>query len=443
MVKNSTRRNEAFSETRPNVANRRAVSILLTSLLLLSSGCLGNDDVSEETSNSVTTAIELVVWSTYEVDSKEEETFLSTVDEWMETNPGIEVKVEPKPFLQAVNTYRVAALGGQAPDLMRFSNDQLGSIAPIRDRGSPLLEDLRPWLSPVQREIWDSVALQSMRYEGDLLALPVSQDCVSLFYNKALFDEEGMEYPNDGWTTADMLDAAQQLTFGEQVGISIPTKDPYRWFALNSGHGGTLFTDSGVPNLDGEGSAQAMEFWLSLELEHGIVPTGTNIETMKNHFVEGRAAMIIDGPWQWPTYEKAKIDIGQALLPIVEETGLRMSPMVGFKGWSISKQSPNKAAAVALALYLSSEEVQKVAAKETRTMPVIESLYVDEELLADDVLAGFIAQAKEGFPAPTSRAMTKIYTHLPTAMENAYLGAKTAQEALSEANEDLIAELES
>ncbi|MBP50386.1 MAG: hypothetical protein CL396_09970, partial [Acidiferrobacteraceae bacterium] len=356
--------------------------------MLLSSGCLGNDDVSEETSNSVTTAIELVVWSTYEVDSKEEETFLSTVDEWMETNPGIEVKVEPKPFLQAVNTYRVAALGGQAPDLMRFSNDQLGSIAPIRDRGSPLLEDLRPWLSPVQREIWDSVALQSMRYEGDLLALPVSQDCVSLFYNKALFDEEGMEYPNDGWTTADMLDAAQQLTFGEQVGISIPTKDPYRWFALNSGHGGTLFTDSGVPNLDGEGSAQAMEFWLSLELEHGIVPTGTNIETMKNHFVEGRAAMIIDGPWQWPTYEKAKIDIGQALLPIVEETGLRMSPMVGFKGWSISKQSPNKAAAVALALYLSSEEVQKVAAKETRTMPVIESLYVDEELLADDVLAG-------------------------------------------------------
>ncbi len=443
MVKNSTRRNEAFSETRPNVANRRAVSILLTSLLLLSSGCLGNDDVSEETSNSVATAIELVVWSTYEVDSKEEETFLSTVDEWMETNPGIEVKVEPKPFLQAVNAYRVAALGGQAPDLMRFSNDQLGSIAPIRDRGSPLLEDLRPWLSPVQREIWDSVALQSMRYDGDLLALPVSQDCVSLFYNKALFDEEGMEYPNDGWTTADMLEAAQQLTFGEQVGISIPTKDPYRWFALNSGHGGTLFTDSGVPNLDGEGSAQAMEFWLSLELEHGIVPTGTNIETMKNHFVEGRAAMIIDGPWQWPTYEKAKIDIGQALLPIVEETGLRMSPMVGFKGWSISKQSPNKAAAVALALYLSTEEVQKVAAKETRTMPVIESLYVDEELLADDVLAGFIAQAREGFPAPTSRAMTKIYTHLPTAMENAYLGTKTAQEALSEANEDLIAELES
>ena len=443
MVKNSTRRNEAFSETRPNVANRRAVSILLTSLLLLSSGCLGNDDVSEETSNSVATAIELVVWSTYEVDSKEEETFLSTVDDWMETNPGIEVKVEPKPFLQAVNAYRVAALGGQAPDLMRFSNDQLGSIAPIRDRGSPLLEDLRPWLSPVQREIWDSVALQSMRYDGDLLALPVSQDCVSLFYNKALFDEEGMEYPNDGWTTADMLEAAQQLTFGEQVGISIPTKDPYRWFALNSGHGGTLFTDSGVPNLDGEGSAQAMEFWLSLELEHGIVPTGTNIETMKNHFVEGRAAMIIDGPWQWPTYEKAKIDIGQALLPIVEETGLRMSPMVGFKGWSISKQSPNKAAAVALALYLSTEEVQKVAAKETRTMPVIESLYVDEELLADDVLAGFIAQAREGFPAPTSRAMTKIYTHLPTAMENAYLGTKTAQEALSEANEDLIAELES
>ena len=443
MVKISTRSNEAFSETRPIVANRRVVSVLLTSLLLLSSGCLGSDDVSEEDTESITASIELVVWSTYEVDSKEEETFLSSVEEWMEANPGVEVIVEAKPFLQAVNAYKVAALGGQAPDLMRFSNDQLGSIAPIRDRGNPLLEDLRPWLTPVQREVWDPVALQSMRYEGDLLALPVSQDCVSLFYNKALFDEEGMEYPNETWTTVDMLEAAQQLTFGEQVGISIPTKDPYRWFSLNSGYGGTLFNESGVPNLDGEGSAQALEFWLSLEIEHEIVPTGTNIETMKNHFVEGRAAMIIDGPWQWPTYEKAKIDIGQALLPVVEETGLRMSPMVGFKGWSVSKQSPNKVAAVELALYLSTEEIQKEAAKETRTMPVIESLYQDEELLADDVLAGFIAQAREGFPAPTSRAMTKIYSHLPTAMENAYLGTKTAQEALSEENEELIAELES
>ena len=262
--------------------------------------------------------------STYEVDSKEEEGFLDSLEIWKDANPEVEVVVEPKPFLQAVNAYKVAALGGEAPDLMRFSNDQLGSIGPIRDRGSPLLEDLRPWLTPIQREVWNPVALQSMRHGEELLALPVSQDCVTLFYNKALFDEEGLAYPDEYWTTDDLLNAAQQLTFGEQVGLSVPIKDPYRWFALNSGYGGQLFDSEGNPSLDSNGSSEALEFWLDLELEHEIVPTGTNIETMKNHFIEGRAAMIIDGPWQWPTYEKAKMDLGQSLLPIVSETGLRM-----------------------------------------------------------------------------------------------------------------------
>ena len=423
---------------------QRVICSLLISLLLFSSGCISDDDnlgTSDSETGYLTT--EIVIWSTYEVDSKEEEGFLNSLEIWKESNPGIEVIVEPKPFLQAVNAYKVAALGGEAPDLMRFSNDQLGSIGPIRDRGSPLLEDLRPWLTPAQREIWDPVALQSMRHEQQLLALPVSQDCVTLFFNKALFDEQGMSYPSDEWTTEDLLSAAQQLTFGEQVGISIPTKDPYRWFALNSGYGGQLFDSNGQPTLNSNGSAEALKFWLDFELEHEIVPTGTNIETMKTHFIEGRAAMIIDGPWQWPTYEKAKMDLGQSLLPIVSETGLRMSPMVGFKGWSVSKQSPNKEAAVSLALFLSSEQVQKEAAEDTRTMPVSESLYSDNELLDDTVLAGFIEQAKYGFPAPTSRAMTKIYSHLPSAIENAYLETKTPSQALSDANAALIEELES
>ena len=443
MTRIFTQRTEAIMLFRLDVANRRAVSLFLVSLLFLSSGCLGNNAEQGSTDSDDGSKIELVIWSTYEVDSKEEEGFLDSLEIWKDANPEVEVVVEPKPFLQAVNAYKVAALGGEAPDLMRFSNDQLGSIGPIRDRGSPLLEDLRPWLTPIQREVWDPVALQSMRHGEELLALPVSQDCVTLFYNKALFDEEGLAYPDEFWTTDDLLNAAQQLTFGEQVGLSVPIKDPYRWFALNSGYGGQLFDSEGNPSLDSNGSSEALEFWLDLELEHEIVPTGTNIETMKNHFIEGRAAMIIDGPWQWPTYEKAKMDLGQTLLPIVSETGLRMSPMVGFKGWSVSKQSPHKEASVSLALFLSSEIVQKEAAVDTRTMPVSESLYDDAELLEDTVLAGFIEQAKHGFPAPTSRAMTKIYSHLPTAIENAYLETKTPAQALSEANAALIEELES
>ena len=64
--------------------------------------------------------------------------------------------------------------------------------------------------------------------------------------------------------------------------------------------------------------------------------------------MESRAAMIIDGPWNWAEYQAARLQIGQTLLPKNSDSDLRMSPMVNFKGYSISKQSKNKDAAFKL-----------------------------------------------------------------------------------------------
>ena len=55
--------------------------------------------------------------------------------------------------------------------------------------------------------------------------------------------------------------------------------------------------------------------------------------------------MIVDGPWNWATYEDSRLNIGQTLLPTVTETGERMSPLVTYKGWTVSKQSAHKVAA--------------------------------------------------------------------------------------------------
>ncbi|MEL0101405.1 MAG: hypothetical protein VW862_06870, partial [Euryarchaeota archaeon] len=84
---------------------------------------------------------------------------------------------------------------GQAPDLMRLSSDQLGAIGEVRVDGFPLLEDLRPHLTPAQRNQFDERSLQAMRYGDDLFGIPASQDCLSLIYNKAIFDSRGIDYP--------------------------------------------------------------------------------------------------------------------------------------------------------------------------------------------------------------------------------------------------------
>ena len=424
----------------------RKILFALIAVLFILPGCLdfggsglGFGDSDEEINESPEEGpITIEVWHTFAAESKEEETFTKAVRDFEAANPNITVEITLVPFGNADQLFMTAAQGGEAPDLMRLSSDQLGAIGEVRVDGLPLLEDLRPHLTPQDRAQFESRALESMRYGDELYGIPASQDCLSLIYNKALFDAEGLDYPSEDWTQQDLLDNAQQLTQQDVQGLALPIKTAYWWFPIQEGFGGSLFDEEGNPTLDSNGSSEAMSWMLDLELEHEVVATGTQIEGMKNQFITSKAAMIIDGPWNWATYEDSRLNIGQTLLPTVVETGERMSPLVTYKGWTVSKQSAHKVAATELALWLSSASVQKEFALETYTMPTHTSLETDTEILGDEVIAGFLEQTKVATPAPTTRAMSLVYGPLSTAFEQAYTETASTSDALSGANEELI-----
>tara|TARA_B100001750_G_C15513634_1_gene605405 strand:- start:860 stop:3412 length:2553 start_codon:yes stop_codon:yes gene_type:complete len=405
-------------------------------------GCLEQANAVSESQEVDEGPITLEVWHTFAAESKEEETFTNAVRNFEDAHPNITVEITMVPFGNADQLFMTAAQGGQAPDLMRLSSDQLGSIGEVRVDGYPLLEDLRPHLTPVERAQFDERALDAMRYGDALYGVPASQDCLSLIYNKDLFDARGLDYPDEAWDEADLLIAAQQLTTQEVQGLALPIKTAYWWFPIQEGFGGSLFDENGQPSLDSNGSAEGMQWMLNLELEHEVVATGTQIEGMKNQFITSKAAMIVDGPWNWATYEASRLNIGQTLLPTVNSTGDRMSPLVTYKGWTVSKQSLHKVAASELALWLSSESVQKDFAIDTYTMPTQTSLEQDGDIKNNTVIAGFLEQTKVGSPAPTTRAMSLVYGPLSTAFEQAYSSTATPEQALSDANNELISLIE-
>ena len=400
---------------------RRRWPVALCLLFLLPTLQISADSESE---------VSIEIWHSFASESQEEATFLDAVESFMDIHPHIQITVTAVPFADIDQLYLTAAQGGEAPDIVRLSSDQLGEIGEVRVNGYPLLEDLRPHITPNQREIYDPKALQAMRYGESLYGLPASQDCLSLLFNRALFDAEGIPYPNENWTENDLLSAAENLTNGGVYGLAVPVKVAYWWFPFQTGFGGNLFDENGNPTLDSNGSAEALDWYISLEQVHEVVRTGTVGETMETQFIQSEAAMIVDGPWNWPTYEAARLDVGQTLLPTISETGLRSSPLVTYKGWSVSKQSTAKIAATDLALHLSSPNVQKEFAIETMTMPTAISTATDLEVQGDPVLSGFLAQAEVATAAPTTRAMSLVYGPLGTAFEQAHSGIATAEDAL-------------
>ena len=420
-------------------ARRAALAVLLLCSVMLA-GCLGGSDTAS-TSVDDDGPITLTVWHTFAAESKEENVFLQSIRSFEALHPNITVDASLVPFGDADNLFMTAAQGGEAPDLMRLSSDQLGAIGEVRVDGFPLLEDLRPHLSPAQRAQFDERALHAMRYDEALYGVPASQDALSLIYNKAIFDARGVDYPDSTWTQQDLLEAAQTLTYQDVQGLALPVKSAYWWFGFQAGWGGSLFNETGVPSLNSNGSAEALDWLLDLELEHNVVATGTQTEGMKNQFIGSKAAMIVDGPWNWATYEASRLDVGQAMLPIIDSTGERVAPLVTYKGWTVSKQSTHKLASVELALYLSSEDVQKQFALETYTLPTHVELGEDDEIRDDEVLSGFMDQLNAGTPAPTTRGMALVYGPLVTAFEQVYTETSTATTALSGANAALIEEM--
>ena len=424
--------------------NRKKAAALIFCFLILYACAMfifsPNDSTNTDESNLIINNDEIAieVWHTFAAESKEEESFNNAISLFQENNPNITVEITRIPYNGADQLFMTAAQGGGAPDLMRLSSDQLGTIGEVRVDGQPLLEDLRPHLTPTQRAQFDSRALEAMRYNDALYGIPASQDCLSLIYNKALFDARGLDYPNESWTEIDFLNTAKLLTYDDIQGLALPITTPYWWFPFQEGFGGSLFDQYGNPTLNSSGSSESMNWILDLELNHSVVATGTQIEGMKNQFISSKAAMIIDGPWNWATYEASRLSIGQTLLPMIESTEERMSPLITYKGWTVSKQSLQKVAAVELSLWLSSESVQKDFALETYTMPTHNNLELDDEITNNTVISGFLNQTKEGTPAPTTRAMALVYGPLLTAFERNYNDISTAEQSLDDANFELI-----
>ena len=166
------------------------------------------------------------MWHTFAAESKEELVFTNSIKEFESNNPNIDVEITMIPYDNAEHLFMVAAQGGQAPDLMRLSSDQLGAIGEVRVDGYPLLEDLRPHLTPVDRSQYEEKALEAMRYGDALYGIPASQDYLSLIFNKAIFDSQGLDYPNENWTEEDLCVNGQRLNIRRSKRTCFANKKP-------------------------------------------------------------------------------------------------------------------------------------------------------------------------------------------------------------------------
>jgi ABC-type glycerol-3-phosphate transport system substrate-binding protein len=132
------------------------------------------------------------------------------VDEFVAANPNIDVNVTVSDWEPYWDKLQTGLAGGAAPDV--FAMD--GPLGPDYQSRDVLL-DLTPY---IEGEGYDLTQLDENAVkdfttaDGKQFGLPRDLNVIALYYNKKMFDEAGIPYPDDTWDWAKLVEVGKQLT---------------------------------------------------------------------------------------------------------------------------------------------------------------------------------------------------------------------------------------
>ena len=275
------------------------IAITLLPLLMLAAACGSGSSEQEE---APTVQLVYQDWRT--------DWFPPMVQEMLEefhaTHPNIRVLYVPDPD-DLEDSMLLDMQTGTAPDVFQGCC----TFFPIWAQEGHTL-DLRPYveadLDQAIIEEWDPAQHQSFfTKDGQQYGLPKYHGALALYYNKDLFDEYGVDYPDETWDHDDYLAAMKQLThdqdgdgrtdlWGSMIDIS--------WDRIQvhvNAWGGHL-VDPDDPTKCGMADPEAMAAmeWIRARMwDDKVMPTVLDVQNLptREAFIAGRVSMVEDGSW--------------------------------------------------------------------------------------------------------------------------------------------------
>lgn len=263
-------------------------------LVILIYGCSRNKQEAKEKKI-------LLRWSGYAYPVYDNFRF-SESKKFEQDNPGIMVKYEP--ITGDFNTKILTQMASNtAPDL--FFVPDLNQFISKR-----VLVDLTDWYIK-DKDYFKDICPQLMDahlWNGKLYALPGNCSVNILYYNKKLFDDKKLPYPDDTWTWENFLEAAKKLTIKNERGkvVQYGCIAAFNWPSFILQNGGKIWNkDKTKCIINNPEAVEALTFWKDLYAKYKVCPTPSEIreQGQKELFIMGKAAMYWGDSWEVATFK--------------------------------------------------------------------------------------------------------------------------------------------
>ena len=359
---------------------------------------------------------ELVIW----VGGDKAYTGIAEVGKLFEEEMGIQVRIEiPE---NVTDRFQQAAATGQGPDILMWAHDRYGEWAQ-----SGLLAEIEPSES-FKSGIVD-LGWQATSVDGKTYGYPIAMEAIGLIYNRDIIKEAPESFE-------EMFALKEELDKKDITTIMWDQVQPYFTTPMLASNGGYVFleTETGydVQNvgINSEGAKKGASMFAQL-IEKNVMPRGVDYGVMESNFNQGKAAMMITGPWAWSNLDTSGVDYGVASLPTIDGSPSRA--FVGVWGATINNATPNKDVAQEfLENYLLTAEGLETMNNDVALGAVANKEFM-ETLKSDARIASTYDNAINGLLMPNVPEMGKFWNSMEAALTNIANGREAVEPALDNA----------
>lgn len=255
---------------------------------------------------------------------------------------GVTIEREAVPGKDLIQKVLQKSSSKTLPDILMLDNPDLQEIAATGGL-APLSE------FNVDTSGFAQGMLDAGTYEGEVYGLAPTANTLGLFYNKKLLAAAGLKPPT---TWDELKSTASALTKGSQYGLAFSGIATYEgaWQFLPF-----MWTNGGSETeLNSTANKETLQLYKDLvdsgATSKGVINWGQG--DVKDQFMAGKAAMMINGPWQIPALnEDPSLEWGSVQVP-VNKAGQTPTAPLGGEVWTVP-QTGNKAKQAKAAEFIS------------------------------------------------------------------------------------------
>ena len=268
-------------------------------------------------------------------------------------NPDILVQLEAVAGADYYTRLLTQIAAGDAPDIIQIGDDAVPMF--VSKGGFLPLDDFITGTYPLDTSIYLPGTLKPGIYKGQQYFLPKDFSPLSVYFNKKIFDQFGVDYPTGDWTWDEFLKTAQELTkdtdgdgntdiWGVQLSANWTSGFEY-WVAAA---GGRLISEDGttyIGYMDSPETISAVQFYADMYNKYKVAPPPADFNLWAGgnpEFETGKAAMRLFGRWpQTGLRNNPNVDLGVVEVP----AGVKKANVLFWGGFGIYSGTKNPEAA--------------------------------------------------------------------------------------------------